>query len=69
VHAVGKPASVLEKPVTRAGTWTLPTHAAQVLEQAVFEDHLADNENRLATVIAWKVLHWVGWLKSSAITQ
>lgn len=45
------------------------THAAQVLEHADFEDHLVDNENRPATVVAAEVLHRVGWLNSSAREQ
>ena len=45
------------------------THGAQVLEQAEFEDHLVDNENRPATVVAGEVLQRVGWLKSSAGAQ
>ena len=45
------------------------THAAQVLEHADFEDHLVDNENRPATVVAAEVLHRVGWLNSSAGEQ
>ena len=42
------------------------THTAKVLEQARVEDHLVDNENRPATVVAEEVLRRVGWLNSSA---
>jgi predicted kinase len=42
------------------------THTAEVLEQAQVEDHLVDNENRPATVVAREVLHRVGWLPLSA---
>jgi hypothetical protein len=42
------------------------THTAQVFEQAQVEDHLVDNENRPAAVVAEEVLHRVGWLPSSA---
>ncbi len=45
------------------------THTAKVLEQAEVEDHLVDNENRPATVVAEEVLHRVGWLNSSAGAQ
>ncbi len=45
------------------------THTAQVFEQAQVEDHLVDNENRPATVVAGEVLHRVGWLSSSAGAQ
>ncbi len=38
------------------------THTAKVFEQAQVEDHLVDNENRPATVVAEEVLHRVGWL-------
>jgi hypothetical protein len=38
------------------------THTAEVFEQAHVEDHLVDNENRPATVVAEEVLHRVGWL-------
>ena len=38
------------------------THTAEVFEQAQVEDHLVDNENRPATVVAEEVLHRVGWL-------
>jgi hypothetical protein len=38
------------------------THTAEVLEQARVEDHLVDNENRPATVVAEEVLDRVGWL-------
>jgi hypothetical protein len=38
------------------------THTAEVFEQARVEDHLVDNENRPATVVAEDVLHRVGWL-------
>jgi hypothetical protein len=42
------------------------THTAEVFERAQVEDHLVDNENRPATVVAEEVLHRVGWLPSSA---
>jgi hypothetical protein len=42
------------------------THTAEIFEQAQVEDHLVDNENRPATVVAEEVLHLVGWLPSSA---
>jgi hypothetical protein len=38
------------------------THTAEVFEQAQVEDHLVDNEDRPATVVAEEVLHRVGWL-------
>ncbi len=38
------------------------THTAEVFEQVQVEDHLVDNENRPATVVAEEVLHRVGWL-------
>jgi hypothetical protein len=38
------------------------THTAEVFEQAQVEDHLVDNENRPAAVVAREVLHRVGWL-------
>jgi hypothetical protein len=44
-------------------------HSAQVLAQAEFEDHLVDNENRPATVVAGEVLSRVGWLSSGAGAQ
>jgi hypothetical protein len=40
------------------------THTAEVFEQARVEDHLVDNENRPATVVAEEVLHRVGWLRA-----
>jgi hypothetical protein len=42
------------------------TRTAEVLERAQVEDHLVDNENRPATVVAGEVLHRVGWLPSTA---
>jgi hypothetical protein len=42
------------------------THTAEVFEQAQVEDHLVDNEDRPATVVAAEVLHRVGWLPSDA---
>jgi predicted kinase len=42
------------------------THTAEVFERAEVEDHLVDNENRPATVVAEEVLQRVGWLPSSA---
>jgi len=45
------------------------THTAEVFERAQVEDHLVDNENRSATVVAEEVLHRVGWLPSSARGQ
>ncbi len=42
------------------------THTAEVFERAQVEDHLVDNENRPATVVAGEVLHRVGWLPSRA---
>jgi len=42
------------------------THTAEVFERAQVEDHLVDNENRPAAVVAGEVLHRVGWLPSSA---
>jgi hypothetical protein len=45
------------------------THGAQVLEQAEFEDHLVDTENRSATAVAQEVLHRVRWLNSTAGAQ
>lgn len=42
------------------------THTAEVFERAQVEDHLVDNENRPATVVAEEVLHRVGWLPSTA---
>jgi energy-coupling factor transporter ATP-binding protein EcfA2 len=52
-------------------TWFLgaATHTAKVLEQAQVEDHLVDNENRPATVVAKEVLHRVGWLNPSTGAQ
>ena len=41
-------------------------HTAAVFERAQVEDHLVDNENRPATVVAEEVLHRVGWLASRA---
>ena len=38
------------------------THTAEVFERAQVEDHLVDNENRPATVVAEEVLRRVGWL-------
>jgi hypothetical protein len=40
-----------------------------VFERAQIEDHLVDNENRPATVVAEEVLHRVGRLLSSAEGQ
>ena len=45
------------------------THTAEVFEQAQVEDHLVDNEDRPATVVAEEVLHRVGWLPSDAAGQ
>lgn len=45
------------------------TSTAEVFEQAQVEDHLVDNQNRPATVVAEEVLHRVGWLNSSAGAQ
>jgi hypothetical protein len=45
------------------------THTAEVFERAQVEDHLVDNENRPATVVAKEVLHRVGWLPSGAVGQ
>jgi hypothetical protein len=45
------------------------TRTAKVLEQAQVEDHLVDNENRPATMVAEEVLHRVGWLNPSAGAQ
>lgn len=42
------------------------THTAEVLEQARVEDHMVDNENRPATVVAEEVLHRIGWLHDAA---
>jgi hypothetical protein len=42
------------------------THTAEVFERAQVEDHLVDNENRPATVVAEEVLYRVGWLPSTA---
>ena len=42
------------------------THTAEVFERARVEDHLVDNENRPAAVVAEEVLHRVGWLSSGA---
>jgi hypothetical protein len=41
-------------------------HTAEVFERAQVEDHLVDNENRPAAVVAEEVLHRVGWLPSRA---
>jgi predicted kinase len=41
-------------------------HTAEVFERARVEDHLVDNENRPAAVVAEEVLHRVGWLSSGA---
>jgi predicted kinase len=41
-------------------------HTAEVFERARVEDHLVDNENRPATVVAGEVLHRVGWLPPGA---
>ena len=41
-------------------------HTAEVFERAQVEDHLVDNENRPAAVVAEEVLHRVGWLLSRA---
>jgi hypothetical protein len=45
------------------------THTAEVFEQARVEDHLVDNDNRPATMVAAEVLYRVGWLPSSARAQ
>jgi hypothetical protein len=45
------------------------THTAEVFERAQVEDHLVDNENRPAAVVAGEVLRRVGWLPSSARGQ
>jgi hypothetical protein len=45
------------------------THTAEVFEQARVEDHLVDNDNRPATMVAEEVLYRVGWLPSSARAQ
>jgi hypothetical protein len=42
------------------------THTAEVFERARVEDHLVDNENRPAAVVAGEVLHRVGWLPPRA---
>jgi chloramphenicol 3-O-phosphotransferase len=42
------------------------TATAEVFEQANVEDHLVDNENRPAPVVAEEVLYRVGWLKTPA---
>jgi predicted kinase len=42
------------------------THTAEVFEQVQVEDHLVDNEDRPAAVVAEEVLHRVGWLPSNA---
>ena len=42
------------------------THTAEVFERAQVEDHLVDNENRPATVVAEEVLQRVGWLPPGA---
>ena len=42
------------------------TRTAEVFERAQVEDHLVDNENRPAAVVAEEVLHRVGWLASRA---
>ena len=44
-------------------------HTAEVFERARVEDHLVDNENRPATVVAEEVLHRVGWLPPRAAGQ
>jgi len=41
-------------------------HTVEVFERAQVEDHLVDNENRPATVVAEEVLRRVGWLASRA---
>ncbi len=58
-------ASAPGKPATRDWFLGAATHTAKVLEQAQVEDHLVDNENRPATVVAEEVLHRVGWLHSA----
>jgi hypothetical protein len=42
------------------------THTAEVFERAQVEDHLVDNDDRPAAVVAAEVLHRVGWLPLSA---
>jgi hypothetical protein len=42
------------------------THTEEVFERAQVEDHLVDNENRPAAVVAGEVLQRVGWLPSRA---
>jgi energy-coupling factor transporter ATP-binding protein EcfA2 len=44
-------------------------HTAEVFERAQVEDHLVDNENRPAAVVAQEVLQRVGWLPPSAGRQ
>jgi hypothetical protein len=41
-------------------------HSAEVFERVHVEDHLVDNENPPATVVAEEVLYRFGWLPSSA---
>jgi len=42
------------------------TYTAEVFKRAQVEDHLVDNENRPATVVAEEVLQRVGWLPPGA---
>jgi hypothetical protein len=45
------------------------TATAEVFEQAHVEDHLVDNENRPAPVVAEEVLYRVGWLQRPSRTE
>jgi len=66
------PLAVLHERIRSRGAsdpgWFLgaATHTAEVFEQAQVEDHLVDNDNRPATVVAEEVLHRVGWLHRAA---
>ena len=74
-HAVRAPLAVLHERIRAREAsdpdWFLgaATYTAEVFERAQVEDHLVDNENRPATVVAEDVLHRVGWLPSGAAGQ
>ena len=59
----GKPTREASDP-----SWFLgaATHTAKVLERARVEDHVVDNADRPATLVAEEVLRRVGWLDLSA---
>jgi hypothetical protein len=58
---------LLASKAARQEQWAATHPALPVLaERAQVEDHLVDNGNRPATVVAEEVLHRVGWLPSRA---